>query len=160
MKAFLATLFAFALAISATGCFQHTYELGTGAPDGDIVYKHWHHHWLFGLIRPDLQKTLDVDKFCPTGNATIHQETSFVNGLIDVLIGVIYSPTTVTITCDENGAQTEVEISSEQAARIVADPRFALWVEEAAPERLAEVRMTSPRLAGRPAESQPIGVAP
>lgn len=140
MKATLATLFTLALAFSTTGCFQHTYDIGTGAPEGEIVYKHWHHHWLFGLIRPDRQKTLEVDDFCPSGNATIHSETSFVNGLIDVLIGIIYSPTTVTITCDEGGAQAEVEVSAEQAARIVRDPRFIRLVEEVAPERLAEVR--------------------
>lgn len=142
MKNTSAMFTATVLALLLGGCFQHTYDIGTGAPDGPVVYKHWHHHWLFGLIRPQLQKTLDVDKLCPSGNATIHQETSFVNGLIDVLIGVIYSPTTVTITC-EDGTQTEVELTEEEVAEIVSDPRFVAWVEEVAPERLAEVRLAA-----------------
>lgn len=134
-----------ALALALTGCFQHTFEIGTGAPDGEIVYQHWHHHWLFGLLRPDLQKQLDVAEICPSGNATIHEEVSFVNGLIDVLIGVIYSPTTVTIRC-EDGRQATIELSEETVATIVDDPRFPGLVEELAPQRRAAVESA---LAGR-----------
>ena len=130
------------LALSAcllvAGCFQHTYTLGTGAPEGEIVYKHWHHHWLFGLIRPDLQKNLEVEEHCPSGNATIHQEVSFVNGLIDVLIGFVYSPTTVTIQCDD-GQQAELELSGDEVAELVEDPLFLEVVAEVAPQRLGEI---------------------
>ena len=128
------------LCLTATGCFKHTYEVGAGAPEGEVVYKHWHHHWLFGLIRPELQKQLDVDKFCPSGNATVHEEQSFVNGLINVLIGIVYSPTTVTIRCDD-GAVARVELDEEQVARLVRDPLFPLAVDRFAPERREEVWM-------------------
>ena len=129
-----------AAALFLGACFQHTYHVGAGAPNGEIVYKNWHHHWLFGTIRPELQKELDVEKFCPSGNATIHQEVTFLNGLIDVLIGIIYSPTTVEIRCD-NGESTSVELSEEKIVEIVTDPLFLEWVEEAAPERLEETRV-------------------
>ncbi len=124
------------LAVGLTACFQHTYNVGAGAPDGEIVYRHWHHHWIFGLIRPELQKELDLEKFCPSGNATIHQKVSFVNGLVDVLIGFIYSPTTVEIRCDD-GSTARIDLAEEQVARILADPRFPDLVREVAPDRLA-----------------------
>ena len=130
--------------VIVSGCFQHTFNVGQGAPDGAIAYKHWHHHWLFGLIRPKLQKEVDVEEFCPSGNATIHEEVSFVNGLIGVLIGVIYSPTTVTIRCD-NGNETEIELSGEEVSEIVHDPVFLEVVERMFPQRLAEVRLALAR---------------
>jgi hypothetical protein len=77
------------LALASGGCFQHTFTLGAGAPDGTPVYMAWHHHWLFGLIRPEFQEEIVVAKLCPSGNATLHEETTFLNGLIDVLIGII-----------------------------------------------------------------------
>ncbi len=127
------------VALPLGACFQHTYIIGAGASsDAEPVYKHWHHHWVFGLIRPKHQKELNLEELCASGNATIHEEVTFVNGLIDVLIGFIYSPTTVTITC-EDGTSKEVELDQEDVASIVTDPRFASLVRELVPERLAEV---------------------
>lgn len=126
------------------GCMQHTYKIGTGAPeDAPVVYKHWQHHWLFGLIRPKLQKELDVARVCPSGNATVHEEMSFVNGLVDILTTFIYAPTTVTITCDD-GTSVEVELSEDDVARITTDPRFIQLVVDVAPERLADLRLFRP----------------
>jgi len=125
--------------LSLSACFQHTFTIGTGAPDGDQVYKAWHHHWIFGLIRPEHQEEVIVAKLCPSGNATIHKETTFLNGLVDVLIGVIYSPSTVTITCDD-GSESSVELDPEEVSEIVTDPLFMEVVEELVPERLAEAR--------------------
>lgn len=126
-------------------CFQHTYTLGSGAPEGEIVYKNWHHHWLFGTIRPKLQKELDVERFCSSGNATIHEEVSFLNGLIDVLIGIVYSPTTVEIRCD-NGETARLELTEEEVTAIATDPLFLEVVAELAPERLRETRLALSRL--------------
>ncbi len=136
-----------ALTLVLGACFQHTYTVGAGAPDGEIVYKNWHHHWLFGTIRPKLQKELDVEKFCPSGNATIHEEVSFLNGLIDVLIGIIYSPTTVEIRCD-NGERASLELSDDDVIAIVTDPLFLDVVTELAPERLEETRLALRAIAG------------
>ncbi len=138
MKNSTTLLFAFGLALLLTGCFQHTYTIGAGAPDGELVYKQWHHHWLFGLIRPKLQDRVDVAKECSSDDATIHERVSFLNGVIDVLIGIIYSPTTVTITCG-NGVEADVELSVEDIEETVGDARFLRAVEDLAPERLSEV---------------------
>ena len=126
--------------LAMTGCFKHTYHVGTGAPDGELVYKHWHHHWVFGLIGGEsLDQAIDLKKICPSGNATIHEEISFVNGLVDVLIGIVYSPTTVTIRCAESSEPIEVNLSAEEVTQIVTDPYFILAVERMVPHRLEAV---------------------
>lgn len=127
------------VAVLAAGCLHHTFTVGSGAPDGRQVYKVWHHHWLFGTIRPKHQKNVEVAEFCPSGNATIYEKTSFLNGLVDVLVGIIYSPTTVTILC-EDGTRTAIELSEEEVAEVVQDPLFLEVVAELVPERLAEVQ--------------------
>lgn len=121
--------------LSGTACVKHTFTVGEGAPQGEMVYRHWHHHWIFGLIGDE---NLAIAKICPSGNATIHEETSFLNGLIEVLIGGIYTPTTVTVMCD-GGEVATVALQEEQILRIVNDPVFLLLVEERLPERLEEV---------------------
>lgn len=139
MRRTLTILAILSLVVSSAACFKHTYALGTGAPEGEVVYKHWHHHWLFGLIRPELQKQLDVDALCPSGNVTVHQEQSFANGLVAVLIGLIYSPTTVTVQC-EGAEMAEVTLPAATVAAITLDPLFLDYVREVAPERLAEAQ--------------------
>lgn len=123
------------LCLSFAGCFKHTYTLGTGAPDGKVVYRHWHHHWLFGIIG---NENLKLDELCPSGNATVDQRQTVLNGIINILIGIIYSPTTVTVRCAD-GTSAQLELTGEEVSRIVADPRFLELVRELAPERLAEV---------------------
>ncbi|MCP4898031.1 MAG: hypothetical protein GY906_13750 [bacterium] len=126
------------LCLLFTGCYKHTYTIGEGATTGSkVAYEHWHHHWIFGIIGDE---NVNISEICPSGNATIHEERSFLNGIVDVLIGFIYSPTTVTVICAEGG-ETEIELTSDKIAMIVADPRFLLAVEEYAPERLADATM-------------------
>lgn len=126
------------VAVLAAGCLHHTFTVGSGAPDGRQVYKVWHHHWLFGIIRPEHQKNVEVAELCPSGNATIYEKTSFLNGLVDVLVGIIYSPTTVTILC-EDGTRTAIELSEDEVAEVVRDPLFLEVVADLVPERMAEV---------------------
>ena len=130
-----------AVVLLTTGCFRHTFVAGAGAPDGRLIYNHWHHHWIFGLIG---EEPIQLAELCPSGNATIHEETTFLNGLIDVLIGFIYSPTTVTVRCDD-GRMSAIELDAEQVSRIVHDPEFLDWVERDAPWRLDEVQVALAR---------------
>ncbi len=158
----LAILVASALGLTLTGCLQHTFSIGTGAPeDGAMVYKNWHHHWLFGLIRPTHQEKIDLADYCPSGNATLHEETSFVNGLVDALTWFIYSPTTVTILCDD-GSETEIALSPDDVFRVVHDPRFPELVADVAPARLAkaEAALENLRLVERGGFRSPAAGAP
>jgi hypothetical protein len=86
-----------AVMVLATGCFHHSYTVGNGAPNGRVVYSKWHSHWLFAIIGED---KVDVSKLCPSGNATVRNDVTFINGLIGVLIGIVYYPTTVEVFCD------------------------------------------------------------
>jgi hypothetical protein len=120
---------------------KHTFTVGRGAPGGEVVYQHWHHHWIFGLIGDE---NVDISKLCPSGNATIHEETDFLNGLVAAFVGGIYNPTTVTVRC-EGGGMSEIQLSADDVHAIVTDERFVDLVEELAPERLLEVLMARNR---------------
>ncbi|RMH19050.1 MAG: hypothetical protein D6701_05450 [Gemmatimonadetes bacterium] len=125
------------LSAGAAGCFKQTFHVGEGAPAGEIVYDHWENHWIFGLIGPD---DIDVASVCPSGNATIHQEMSFLNGLVNALVGGIYSPRTVTIRCAEGG-EADVELDEDALLAIVTSDAFLSRVGELLPERLGEARL-------------------
>jgi hypothetical protein len=122
--------------VCATSCWKHTYTVGAGAPEGQQVYKKWHHHFIFGLIG---DKTVDVTTLCASGNATVKDQHSFVNQIIQALTLGIYGPTTVRVLCDD-GKQTKLELTGEQVSEIVHDPRFLWVVNDYAPERLSDVQ--------------------
>jgi len=68
-------------------------------------------------------------------------------------IPVIYSPTTVTILC-EDGTRAAIELSEEEVAELVQDPLFLEVVAELVPERMAEVQA-----AYRP-QADPVALGP
>ena len=126
------------LAFAAGGCLEHTYTVGTGAPVGPKVYEEWHSHWLGGLIG---ERTMDIDEYCPSGNATIENEQSFLNGLVAALTSGIYMPTTVTIRCDD-GRNADVELDEGEVMTILHAPEFLGRVEEMAPSRFADAQVS------------------
>ena len=128
---------ALGLVIVTTGCYEHTYTVGQGAPAGPVVYQEWHNHWLGGLIG---EKNLDMEVLCPSGNATIHNEQSFLNGLVSALTGGIYTPTTVRIRCD-SGRSADIDLSEEQVLAIVTSSAFLERVERVMPGRLQEAQL-------------------
>lgn len=117
------------------GCYQHTYHVGSGAPTGSLVYENWTNHWLWGLVSPE--EAVVLDAVCPSGNATIRSETTFLNGLVSALTSGIYTPTTVQVRCD-TGSNGDLDLDATGVARIVSDPAFLDWVEAVAPELVAE----------------------
>lgn len=123
------------LVVLLGGCYEHTYSIGTGAPAGAIVYDEWKHHWLAGLISPSHE--MDIQTMCPSGNVTIHNEQTFLNGLVSGLTGGIYSPTTVKVRCDLGGS-ADLDLGRGEIEGIVLNSRFLERVEELTPELLAE----------------------
>ena len=148
MKKLAALSVVAALTLPLAGCMQHTYVVGVATPDDEVVYKQWHHHWIFGLIRPKLQKKVDIDRLCPGGDAWIHEEVSFANGIVDLLTAFVYSPTTVTVRCEVGGGEEMASfvLDEEEVLEIASDPRFHEVVRHLAPERLPELDAA---LAGR-----------
>lgn len=119
----------------ATGCYEHTFTVGAGAPTGPVVYSEWHSSWLGGLIG---ERNIDVDEICPSGNATIHDEQSFLNGLVSALTAGIYTPTEVKIRCD-TGQSVEIGLDEGELMTILTAPAFHERVEQVLPARLTEV---------------------
>lgn len=110
------SLFAALALVVLAGCFHHSYTVGAGAPNGRLVYDRWHAHWLLAIIGED---NVDVKTLCPSGNATVRNDVTVVNGIIGALIGVIYYPTTVQVYCADGGPPTSVNLTPEQSQRLV-----------------------------------------
>jgi hypothetical protein len=129
------TLAIFVLGVAAAGCYHHSFTVGAGAPGGALVHDEWRHHWLWGLVDPD--SDLELRQVCPSGDATIEGEVTFLNGLVHVLTSGIYTPTTVRVRCSGTRAELDLELDADEVARIVEDPVFLLWVSHVVPEHLA-----------------------
>ena len=127
------TAYAAVCALALVGCYQHTIQVGAGAPRGRIVYDHWTHHWLWGLVSPS--EDIYLSDLCPSGNATIRGEATFLNGLVSALTSGIYSPTTVTVRCASGGSE-DLELDEDAVEEIVSDPAFLDWVGAVSPELL------------------------
>ena len=129
------TMAAIGLVAVAAGCFEHTYTVGAGAPTGPVVYGEWQNHWLGGLIG---ERTQEVSEVCPSGNATIHDEQTFLNGLVAFLTTGIYTPTTVTIRCS-SGQSAQLQLSRKEVVSILSAPAFRNRMETVLPGRLPDV---------------------
>src|SRR5216684_2409629 len=118
--------------IGAAGCHRHSFVVGKG---GNLnlqpAYSHWHAHWLLGLIGED---TVNVKSVCPSGNATIKDHMSFLNGLVAVLIGIVYSPTEVEVYCDTSGRSTKLMLTPDQMEKLALRPEVQQWIRSENPE--------------------------
>lgn len=123
------------LVLVVVGCYEHTYTVGGGAPTAPVAYGEWAHHWLGGLIG---ERTHALSEVCPSGNATIHDEQTFLNGLVSVLTSRIYTPTKVTIRCD-TGRRVQLELSRKEIISILTSPAFRDRLETLLQGRLREV---------------------
>lgn len=121
--------------VAASACYEHTFTVGQGAPTGPVVYSEWHSSWLGGLIG---ERNIAVDQVCPSGNATIHDEQSFLNGLVSVLTAGIYTPTEVKIRCD-TGQSVGIELDESEVMSILRAPSFMQRIEHTMPDRIGDV---------------------
>jgi hypothetical protein len=81
---------------------------------------------------------VDVTSECPSGNATVMIETTFLDGLIiNSLTSPFWYPSTVSVYCDGGSAST-VELSSEQKRALLRSDAFLDSVAELIPERLED----------------------
>ncbi|TGL49150.1 hypothetical protein EHQ61_11825 [Leptospira wolffii] len=61
------------------------------------TYKIPHTYYFFGLYPGNI--VVDAGRYCPSGPKSVHQYTSFWDGLWEQLTLAIYSPQTVEIEC-------------------------------------------------------------
>jgi Bor protein len=89
---------AFVGLLGAAGCYTTTLQSGLPAAPPAFAYdEKWHSGVVLGIA--ELSGPYDLQKICPTGWAQIKTETSFVNGIVELVTSGIYSPQTVTIRC-------------------------------------------------------------
>jgi hypothetical protein len=86
------------------GCYTTTLQSGLAPAPPTIEYdEKWHSGVILGIA--ELSGPYDLQKICPNGWAQIKTETSFVNGLVELVTTGIYSPQSVTIRCAVSTAQ-------------------------------------------------------
>jgi hypothetical protein len=88
----------FAAALALSGCYSTT--MHSGLPKGEVARNaddRWHSGFVLGT--QDADGPYDIDELCPNGWSEIKTETSFGNGLVEVLTVGIYNPQTVRVVC-------------------------------------------------------------
>jgi hypothetical protein len=84
--------------LGSAGCYTTTLQSGLPAAPPTVEYDDkWHSGVVLGIA--ELSGPYDLQKICPNGWAQIKTETSFVNGIVELVTSGIYSPQTVTIHC-------------------------------------------------------------
>lgn len=105
LKSLMGATLLCASAMIFTGCHKHSYTVGTGGDtEAEAAYDSWESHWFFGTIG---ESELNVNEICPSGNATVKDKRSFLNGLVAGFTGIVWSPTTVTVYCGSGEAAAE-----------------------------------------------------
>jgi len=94
-KNFLKVTFIIGVTVLMSSCYTMTATIGKGPQTGEKVVAH--NHYLINGLAPI--STVDVKSL--TGNAKDYSITishSFIDGILAMITGSIYTPTTVTIT--------------------------------------------------------------
>jgi hypothetical protein len=95
-------------AIALGGCYSTT--LRSGLPAGETkmeVDEHWHSGFVGGT--QEASGPYDVSELCPQGWSEIKTETSFANGLVELMSLHIYNPQTITVTCAKTDQLAAIE---------------------------------------------------
>jgi hypothetical protein len=133
----LGTLFLLS-SLAVVGCYKHSFNVGNGGNvNADPTFSNgWESHWLFGIIG---ETNVDVKKICPSGNATVKDRHSFLNGLVGSLIGIVWYPTTVEVYCDGGGRAASVQVTPEQMRQIALSPETLDWARQVSQVKAAEL---------------------
>jgi len=87
-----------ALGLTTAGCF--TTHVRSGLPEGHAPVEgreRWHSGFVLGVA--EASGPYDLAHLCPQGWAEITTETSFWNGVVDLVTSGIYNPQTITVRC-------------------------------------------------------------
>src|SRR5207302_3243669 len=85
--------------IALEACYHATIETGL-TPSTVVIDKSWASGWLWGLVPPS---TIETASKCPNGVAKVETKHSFLNQLVSGLLGGIYSPIAIKVTCAQGG---------------------------------------------------------
>ena len=96
------------------GCYHATID--TGLAPGSKTVEMWKHSWIYGLVPPSV---VEAQNECENGVARVETQQSFLNGLVNVLTGGIYTPMTVIVTC---AADDDMSSAAVDSASVVTVP--------------------------------------
>jgi hypothetical protein len=94
-KNLLKLAFVVALAMTMTSCYTFTATVGKGPQTGTKVVAH-NHYVIAGLAPISTANTKELAGDAKDYSITVTH--SFIDGLLNMLTGGIYTPTTVTVT--------------------------------------------------------------
>ena len=109
------------IAVGASGCYSTT--LKNGKPIGDAPLEgdqRWHHGFVGGTS--EASGPYQLSRICPEGWAEIQTETSFSNGLLDVVTLGLYNPQTVDVKCVAGPAPRETASSALDPSQELSAP--------------------------------------
>jgi hypothetical protein len=97
-----ALLIAGAVAAGA-GCYTTRIHSGMpGSTPSLLATDRWHHTVVAGVA--EISDPIDLEALCPQGWASIHEEYTFLNGLVAGVTSQIYTPRVYTVTCSGGAA--------------------------------------------------------
>ena len=91
--------------VALSGCYHAKIETGL-PPSNETVEVPWAASWIGGLVPPS---TVETAAECPDGVARVETKISFLNGLVSVLTGGIFTPMHITVTCADGGSMDRVD---------------------------------------------------
>lgn len=101
-----------AAALSLGGCYKIDYL--NGPSDPYAAETQWHHIGIWGLV--EFSNPVRLNQVCPNGWGKVHNERSFLNGLVSWIIGNgLYTPYTVEVHC-ASGQAYKVTVNEEGLA--------------------------------------------
>ena len=77
-----------------TGCHTMRFDVREGARTTRVEERKY--YFLFALVPT---RTIDMREKCPNGVAAIHEETTFIDGVIDFFTLSLVAPRTTTYEC-------------------------------------------------------------
>ncbi len=83
--------------LALAGCF-HFHYVTERQPAPAPTSETWHNGFVWGLVEPS---PVDLTRACPSELARVDSTETFVNGLVHAITFSIYTPETVTVTCNE-----------------------------------------------------------
>jgi hypothetical protein len=94
----LASLRLLAAAVALSGCFTTTIQSGYVPGHAPLeARERWHSGFVLGIA--EASGPYDLERICPNGWAEVKTETSFFNGVVELITSGVYNPQTVTVRC-------------------------------------------------------------
>jgi hypothetical protein len=98
------------------GCYKHTIRVGDGAAaTGEPKSSKMELFFIYGLLG---EASFDVKSICPSGNAVVKVQHTFLDGLLNSCSSGLITPTHVEVWC---GGETAEKLPDADIERLLAE---------------------------------------